>query len=107
MNSFHTKQTGATMIPNFKLKAILLCAAFCVQQGVLAQTAAGTTQVVTPSASPATPATAANPATTPAAPAKKRVPTELADAIVVVVNDDVITKTELAEKLAFFEHSLK
>jgi peptidyl-prolyl cis-trans isomerase SurA len=109
MNSFHTKQTGATMIPNFKLKAILLCAAFCVQQGVLAQTAA-TAQPVTPSASPATPATAANPATpatTPAAPTKKRVPTELADAIVVVVNDDVITKIELAEKLAFFEHSLK
>jgi peptidyl-prolyl cis-trans isomerase SurA len=102
MNSFHSKQTGTTMTPNFKLKAFLLCAAFCVQQGGWAQTAAGNIQPTTPAAAPA--ATAAPVAATPA---KQRVPTELADAIVVVVNDDVITKNELAERLAFVEHSLK
>jgi peptidyl-prolyl cis-trans isomerase SurA len=115
MNSFHTKQIGTTMIPNSKLKVFLLCAAFCVQQGALAQTSAGTVPSAAPVADPApatVPAPAADPtASTPAAPApapkKERVPTQLADSIVVVVNDDVITKNELADRMAFVERSMK
>jgi peptidyl-prolyl cis-trans isomerase SurA len=117
MNSFHTKQIGTTMIPNSKLKVFLLCAAFCVQQGALAQTAAGTVPSAAPVASPApaaVPATApavapaaSTPATSAPAPVKERVPTQLADSIVVVVNDDVITKNELADRMAFVERSMK
>lgn len=97
MNPFHTKQIGTTMIPHSKLKVFLLCAAFYVQQGAFAQAAADTIQ-------PATPATGSASATPTA---KQRIQPQLADSIVVVVNEDVITRNELAERMAFVEHSLK
>ena len=40
-------------------------------------------------------------------PAKQRAQTELADSIVVVVNEDVITRHELNERMKFIEHNLK
>lgn len=98
------------MIPHSKLKLVLLCAALVVQQGASAQTTSTQTAAPAPATTPApaaaTPATP-DAAAKPAAPAKARVPTELSDAIVVVVNDDVITRKELADRMAFVEHSLK
>jgi len=75
-----------------KLATIFLTALW-VQSGAWAQTA--------PAASPA-----AAPAAS-AAPAKPRVETQLADAIVVVVNDDVITRNELNERMKFIEKNMR
>ena len=97
MNTFDTKQIGTTMITNSRLKVVLLCAALCVEQGASAQTAPTTLQSAAPAASSA-------PASKPT---KQRVPTELADSIVVVVNEDVITRNELNERMKFIENNLK
>lgn len=100
---------GTTMIPNTKLAVILLCGALCAQPGAWAQTAADTAQHAVPTAVPA--ATVATPAATApvpaAAPAKPRIQTQLADSIIVVVNDDVITRNDLAERMAFIERNMK
>ncbi len=101
MNTFDTKQIGMTMITNSRLKVVLLCAALCVEQGASAQTAPTTLQPAAPAANSA-PA-----ASTASKPAKQRVQTELADSIVVVVNEDVITRNELNERMKFIEHNLK
>ena len=97
MNFLQYKQMGKTMIPNYKLALVLLCGVLGIAQGALAQsTATGSTA---PQAAATAPA--------PAAAAKQRVKPELADAIVVVVNDDVITRNELAQRMAFVERNMK
>ena len=100
MNFLQYKQMGKTMIPNYKLALILLCGVLGMAQGALAQSAAtgAAPQAVAPTPAPAVAA---------AAPAKQRVKPELADAIVVVVNDDVITRNELAQRMAFVERNMK
>jgi peptidyl-prolyl cis-trans isomerase SurA len=82
------------MIRNYKLALILLCGALGNAQSAWAQ---GTAAEAAPAAAPAV----------AAAPAKQRVKPELADAIVVVVNDDVITRNELAQRMTFIEHNMK
>jgi peptidyl-prolyl cis-trans isomerase SurA len=91
------------MIPHSKLKLALLCAAICAQQVVWAQQASNQPASATPAA--ATPA--ADTATPAAKPTKKREEPVLSDAIVVVVNDDVITRNELADRMTFIERQLK
>jgi len=87
------------MISHPKLKLALLCAAICAQQTVWAQQASNqpANSAAAPAAAPATAAT----------PAKKREEPVLSDAIVVVVNDDVITRNELADRMTFIERQLK
>jgi len=77
MNFFHLTQMGKNMIPNFKLAVVLVCGALCVPMYAAAQAGAG------------------------------RVQPQLADAIVVVVNDEVITRNDLAERMAFIERNMK
>lgn len=55
----------------------------------------------------ATPAAVAPATAVSAAATKSRAPSQLADAIVVVVNDDVITRNELTERMAFIEKNMK
>lgn len=103
------------MISHSKLKLALLCAAICAQQAVWAQQAsnqpANPAAPAAPAASAATPTPApATDTATPAAaakPIKKREEPVLSDSIVVVVNDDVITRNELADRMAFIERQLK
>jgi peptidyl-prolyl cis-trans isomerase SurA len=90
-------QMGKTMIPNYKLALILLFGVLGIAQSAMAQSAA--------TSSPAPQAAA--PAVASAATSKQRVKPELADAIVVVVNDDVITRNELTQRLAFVERNMK
>jgi peptidyl-prolyl cis-trans isomerase SurA len=90
-------QMGKTMIPNYKLALILLLGVLGIAQSAMAQSAA--------TSSPAPQAAA--PAVASAASGKQRVKPELADAIVVVVNDDVITRNELTQRLAFVERNMK
>jgi len=97
MNFLQYKQMGKTMIPNYKLALILLFGVLGIAQSAMAQSAAAS--------SPAPQAAA--PAVASAASSKQRVKPELADAIVVVVNDDVITRNELTQRLAFVERNMK
>ena len=99
---------GKKMTPTFKLALIALCGALGCTEAALAQTAAGPAAPA-PTAAPAASAPAASAAPAPTAPttgAKPRVKTELADAIVVVVNDDVITTTDLAQRMSFVEKNM-
>src|SRR6185437_371964 len=85
---------GKMMTPKSTLALIALCGALGCTEGALAQTAV-------PADAAAVPA--------PAAPAagRQRVKTELADSIVVVVNDDVITKSDLDQRMAFVEKNMR
>jgi peptidyl-prolyl cis-trans isomerase SurA len=90
---------GKTLNLRLSLVLAALCGAIGLAQGALAQTAA-------PTAAPAATSPAATvPADTPVK--KARVKSELADSIVVVVNDDVITKSDLEQRLAFVEKNMK
>ena len=97
---------GNMMTPKLKLALIALCGALGCAGSALAQNAAPAAAAPTekPAAAPAaTPAAA--PAATPTA--KPRVKSELADSIVVVVNDDVITKSDLDQRIAFVEKNMR
>jgi peptidyl-prolyl cis-trans isomerase SurA len=103
MNFFHIKHMGTTMIPNTKLAAILLCGALCAQPGAWAQTTA-----TAPVVAPVTPVAPITSEVTPTkAPAKPRVQPQLSDSIIVVVNDEVITGNDLAERMALVERNMK
>ena len=95
MNFYLYKYMGKTMTPNFKLALVVLCGAFSI--------ANAQAQTAQPAAAPVAAATA--PAPVPAA--KQRIKPQLADAIVVVVNDDVITRYDVAQRMAFIERSMK
>jgi peptidyl-prolyl cis-trans isomerase SurA len=93
---------GKTMNLRLSLALAALCGALGLAQGALAQTAVPA--VTAPAASAPAPAAPS----ADAAPAKKqRVKTDLADSIVVVVNDDVITKNDLDQRMAFVEKNMK
>ncbi|MBV8633523.1 MAG: peptidylprolyl isomerase, partial [Burkholderiaceae bacterium] len=84
---------GKTMNLRLSLVLAALCGILGPVQGALAQAAA--------------PAASA-PSATETAPAKKqRVKTELVDSIAVVVNDDVITKNDLDQRMAFVEKNMR
>jgi peptidyl-prolyl cis-trans isomerase SurA len=106
MNFYHYKHMGKTMTPNFKLALVALGGAFSIvnAQAQTAQTAQTAQPAAVTTAAPAAASTA--PAPAPVA-AKQRIKPQLADAIVVVVNDDVITRYDVAQRMAFIEHSMK
>ena len=78
----HTQPTGKNMIPNSKLAIILICGILSAQLCASAQSNGD-------------------------APLKPRVQAQAADSIVVVVNEDVITRNELADRITFIEHNMK
>ncbi len=89
---------GKMMTPNLTLALIALC-------GALGYTGSAWAQNAAPAAAAPSESPAAAPATPPAA--KPRVKSELADSIVVVVNDDVITKSDLEQRLVFVEKNMR
>ena len=102
---------GKMMTPTLKLALIALCGALGFAGSALAQnTAPAATPTQTPAAVPAaaTTATVAPPAAPTTAPAARpRVKSQLADSILVVVNDDVITQNDLDQRLAFVEKNMR